>query len=237
MAVTAFRAPGSATVRSAPRSVGWVAPPDNELVIVSRALWSAGTRAHVPAALRLRGAQLFLEGARSVHNVVMYPCARGSWLPASPRPGMDGPAAHERAVMRRAASTRSVARRTPARRRARPGRPSATATAGATRAARVRTRTRRDGRAHCQAGQPGGPGGRGEATSDRRRPAGQGDVMPLRPEPRIKIRRAPPSSRRAGARLACRSWPRCGARDRSSERQGAPPQCAACPRAKARDLR
>jgi hypothetical protein len=50
-AVTAFRAPGSATVRSAPLSVGWVAPPDNELVIVSRALWSAGTRAHTPVAL------------------------------------------------------------------------------------------------------------------------------------------------------------------------------------------
>ena len=50
-AVTAFRAPGSATVRSAPLSVGWVAPPDNELVIVSRALWSAGTRVHAPVAL------------------------------------------------------------------------------------------------------------------------------------------------------------------------------------------
>ncbi len=43
--------------------------------------------------------------------------------------------------------------------------------------------TRRDGPAHGQAGEPGG---RGEATSYRQRPAGQGDVMPLRPEPRTQ---------------------------------------------------
>ena len=50
------------------------------------------------------------------------------------------------------------------------------------------------------------PGGRGQATSHKQRSAGQGDVMPLRPEPRIKIRRTPPSGRRAGARPARRSW-------------------------------
>jgi hypothetical protein len=42
----------------------------------------------------------------------------------------------------------------------------------------------RDGRALSQAGQPASRGGRGEARSHRPRPAGQGDVMPLRPEPR-----------------------------------------------------
>jgi hypothetical protein len=47
----AGRAPGPATFRSAPLSVRWVAPPDNGPVIGSRALWSAGTRAHETAAL------------------------------------------------------------------------------------------------------------------------------------------------------------------------------------------
>ncbi len=51
MAVAAFRVPGSATLRSAPPEVGRVAPPDNGPIIGSRALWSAGTRAHVPVAL------------------------------------------------------------------------------------------------------------------------------------------------------------------------------------------
>ena len=88
MAVTAFRAPGSATVRSAPLSVAGSLRPITPGVIVSRALWSAGTRAHVPVGRSRgrRGSAALLEGARSVHNAVMYPCARGSWLPASPRP-------------------------------------------------------------------------------------------------------------------------------------------------------
>jgi hypothetical protein len=87
-AVVAGRAPGSATFRSAPPSVGRVAPPDNgaPLSEVAR-LWSAGTRAHVSVALRLRGAQLVLEGARSGDNRVIAPCPRGSRPPAPPRPG------------------------------------------------------------------------------------------------------------------------------------------------------
>ena len=100
----AGRAPGSATFRSAPLSVGRVAPPDKPRGFIrSRALWSAGTRAHVPVALRLRGAQLVLEGARSKRKALRFPAAGDPGL--QPRRGpADRPAAHEGAVMRRASS-------------------------------------------------------------------------------------------------------------------------------------
>jgi hypothetical protein len=115
----AFRAPGSATCRSAPLSVRKVAPPDKlRELIGSGALWSAGTRAHAPAALRLRGAQPFLK-ARALCIRSYAPLRPGIRLPAPPRPGWTARRActgHHAA--RRVATP--VARRTPARRRAWP---------------------------------------------------------------------------------------------------------------------
>jgi hypothetical protein len=97
-AVTAFRAPGSATVRSAPLSIGRVAPPDNELVIVSRALWSAGTRAHVPVALprnaRERSSSLKARALYITPLCTPAPRDHGSWLRRGPA---GRPAAHEMA--------------------------------------------------------------------------------------------------------------------------------------------
>ena len=120
-AVSAFRAPGSATVRSAPLSIGWVAPPDNELVIVSRALWSAGTRAHVPVALpRNARERSFSLKARALYITPLCTPAPGDPGLRLRRGPAGRPAAHERAVRRRAGLARPAARRPPAPRRAKP---------------------------------------------------------------------------------------------------------------------
>jgi hypothetical protein len=59
--VVAGRVPGTATFRSARTSVAGSLRPIAGPVIGSRALWSSGTRAHDPVALRVRRAQLDLE--------------------------------------------------------------------------------------------------------------------------------------------------------------------------------
>jgi hypothetical protein len=106
-AVVAGRAPGSATC--APLSLkGRSDKPRG--VIRSRALWSAGTRAHAPVALRLRGAQLVPEGARSKRKPLRFPAAGDPGLRL--RRGPAGrPAAHEgpdtRGALRRGRQHRS----------------------------------------------------------------------------------------------------------------------------------
>ena len=93
--MVAGRAPGSATFRSAPQSVRRVAPPDK---VAPYRKWRALVRRHArarPAALRLRGAQLFLK-ARALYVTVLRTPASGDPGPRLRRGPAGRPAAHER---------------------------------------------------------------------------------------------------------------------------------------------
>ena len=91
--MAAFRAPGSATVRSAPLSLGRsLRPITGPLSSVARFGPRARARLARGAPAKCAGAQLALEGARSVNNSAIYPCPRGSgfgfvaaWLDGPPR--------------------------------------------------------------------------------------------------------------------------------------------------------
>lgn len=123
IAVAARRAPGSATY--APLSLKGRS--DNPRgVIVSRALWSAGTRAHAHVALP-RNAR---ERCSSLKARALYITQLCTPAPGDPglllRRGIVGrPAAHEGPGTRLAACTRPAARLAPGPCRAKPSRPSA----------------------------------------------------------------------------------------------------------------